>query len=116
MMTLDAVITKLSAHSDIDERGQDILAAAMTLRDSSGRDRKDALPLMTSTWQVNRRENIDGKWKDRPVATVASELQTAVCLAATQWEPKPAGEEAEQRDAPKHGEGSEQRGVAASMA
>ena len=104
MMTLDAVITKLSAHSDIDERGQDILAAAITLRDSSGRDRKDALRLMTSTWQVNRREKIDGKWKDRPIATVVSELETAVCRAAPQWQPKPAGARAEQHGAPEHGQ------------
>ena len=36
-LTLEAAITKLRAHSDIDERGQDILAAAVTLRDSRGR-------------------------------------------------------------------------------
>ena len=58
MITLDAAIAKLSAHSDIDKRGQDVLAAAITLRDSSGRDRKTALRLMTSTWDVHRRVKI----------------------------------------------------------
>ena len=35
MITLDAAIAKLSAHSDIDKRGQDVLAAAITVRDSA---------------------------------------------------------------------------------
>ena len=35
MITLDAAIAKLSAHSHIDKEGQDVLAAAITLRDAS---------------------------------------------------------------------------------
>ena len=83
-LTLDAAITKLTAERVLDERGQEILEAAITLRDASGRDRATALRLMTSSWGVNRRVKIEGKWKDRPLATVASELETAVCKAAAQ--------------------------------
>ena len=76
MTTLDAAIAKLSAHSDMDKRGQDVLAAAITLRDSSGRDRVNALRQMTSTWDVQRQVKIEGKWRDRPLPTIASELET----------------------------------------
>ena len=112
IITLDGAIAKLSAYSDIDKHGQDVLAAAITLRDSGGRDRKQALRLMASSWRVNRRAKIEGKWKDRPLATVASELETAVCKAAAQWQPQAAGEGTEQHDAPEHGDRAEQRGVA----
>ena len=112
MITLDAAIAMLNTHSDIDKRGQDVLAAAITLRDSSGRDRATALRLMTSTWGVDRRVKIEGKWKERPLTTVASELETAICLAAATWQPPPAGEGAEQHDGPEHDDGSDQRGVA----
>ena len=37
-LTLDAAITKLTAESALDERGQEVLAAAITLRDASGRE------------------------------------------------------------------------------
>ena len=100
--TLDAAIAKLTAESALDERGQQVLAAAITLRDSSGRDRSTALRHMTSTWGVIRRVKIEGKWKDRPLAIVASELETAVCLAAAQWQPEPAGEGAAQRGVSEH--------------
>ena len=49
-MTLDAAITKLSAHSDLDGRGKDILAAATTLRDVRGHARVNALRLMCTLW------------------------------------------------------------------
>ena len=112
IITLDAAITKLSAHSDIDKRGEKVLAAAITLRDSSGRDRANALRRMTSTWGVDRLVKRDGKWKERPVATVASELETAVLSAATQWQPKPGGVGAEQHGSATHEDGAQQRGVA----
>ena len=63
-IALDAAITQLRARSDLDARGEEILAAATTLRDSKGRDRKDALRLMCGAWGVDRRQQIDGKWKD----------------------------------------------------
>ena len=63
-LTLDAAITKLTAERVLDERGQEILEAAITLRDASGRDRATALRLMTYSWGVNRRVKIEGKWKD----------------------------------------------------
>ena len=112
IITLDGAIAKLSAYSDIDKHGQDVLAAAITLRDSGGRDRKQALRLMASSWRVNQQAKIEGKWKDRPLATVASEPETAVCKAAAQWQPQAAGEGTEQHDAPEHGDRAEQRGLA----
>ena len=105
-MTLDAAIAKLSAHSDMDKRGQDVLAAAITLRDSSGRDRNIVLRQMCSTWDVDRRVKIEGKWRERPLLTIVSELETAICLAAATWQPPLVD------DAPEHDDGSEQRGVA----
>ena len=46
--TLDDVIAKLKAAGNEDTRAKEILAAAITLRDSSGRDRKVALRKMAS--------------------------------------------------------------------
>ena len=100
-MTLDAAITKLSAHSDLDGRGKDILAAATTLRDLRGHARVNALRLMCTLWGVGRREKIYDKSKERSLATIASELGKAVCLAAAQWRPKPDGQ-TEQRGVPEH--------------
>ena len=65
-MTLQDAITKLAAHSDLDDLGKNILAAATTLRDSTGRDRANALRSMCSAWGVHRQEKADGTWKDRP--------------------------------------------------
>ena len=42
-----------------DTRGEEILAAAITLRDSSGRDRKDALRKMANAWGVTVNEKVD---------------------------------------------------------
>ena len=81
-LTLEDVINRLSAQSDLDELGKDILAAAITLRDSTGRDRKAALRSMCSAWSVDRREKIDGKWKNRGVAVLENLLSESVCMAA----------------------------------
>ena len=45
-MTLDQVISTLSAQANLDGRGSEILAAAITLRDSTGRSLQDALHAM----------------------------------------------------------------------
>ena len=50
-ISLDTAIQKMTEHSILDDRGNKILGAAVTLRDSSGRDRKDALRLLTSEWK-----------------------------------------------------------------
>ena len=47
-MSLDDVIAKLMAPGNEDTRGQEILAAAITLRDSRGRDRLAALRNMAT--------------------------------------------------------------------
>ena len=61
-MTLEGAIAKLTLHSDLDDGGMAILAAATTLRDSTGRGRKDALHKMCRAWGVDRQEKIDGRW------------------------------------------------------
>ena len=100
-MTLDAAITKLSAHSDLDGRGKDILAAATTLRDSTGRDRKNALRSMCRAWCVDRQEKIAGKWKNRGLPVLETLLKESVCLAAARWQPNLHGQ-TEQRGVPEH--------------
>ena len=42
-LSLDAVVAKVKAADKRDKHGENILAAATTLRDSSSRDRKEAL-------------------------------------------------------------------------
>ena len=84
-MTLDQVISTLSAQANLDGRGSEILAAAITLRDSKGRSLKEALFAMCTPWGVQRREKISGKWKNRSVATLQELLTNAVCLAAAQY-------------------------------
>jgi hypothetical protein len=87
-MTLDAVIATLSAQANLDGRGSEILAAAITLRDSTGRDRKQSLRAMCGVWCVQRQERISGKWKDRGVATLHGLLTCSVCMAAARWHPE----------------------------
>ena len=82
-ISLDDAITKLKHHTEADERATEILAAATTLRDSTGRDRFQSLRQMCgSTWGVSRTIKIDGKWKDRPLKDWERELEAAVCSAA----------------------------------
>ena len=64
-MTLEDVIAKLDAHGELDDLGKHILAAAITLRDSTGRDRLPDLRRMCRAWGVDRQEKIDGKWQNR---------------------------------------------------
>ena len=45
-MTFAYVITQLSAHNDIDDLGMNMIAAATTLRDSTGHERKQAVQRM----------------------------------------------------------------------
>ena len=59
-ISLDAAIAKLSSHGGADELGGEILAAAIALRDSRGRDRLSALRNIAGTWNVARREK--GWW------------------------------------------------------
>ena len=84
-MSLDAAIAKLSNHGEADELGGEILAAAMTLRDSSGRDRLPALRSMAATWNVARRHKVNDKLTDRPLPAVADDLEAALCDAALKW-------------------------------
>ena len=60
-MSLDDVIAKLKAPGNEDTRGKEILAAAITLRDSSGRDRLAALRNMATAWGVTVTKKIEGK-------------------------------------------------------
>ena len=81
-MSLDDVIAKLMAPGNEDTRGQEILAAAITLRDSSGRDRLAALRNMATAWGVTVTKKIEGKYKHRPISALATDIQASVCRAA----------------------------------
>ena len=85
-ISLDDVIAKLKMAGHEDTRGEEILAAATTLRDSSGRDRKDALRRMANVWGVTLNEKVGGKYKPRPNSSLAEDIQTLVCKAALDWE------------------------------
>ena len=85
-ISLDDVISKFEAMDGIAEDAEKILAAAITLRDSSGRDRLSALRSMAATWNVARRDKVNDKWKDRPLSAVADDLEAALCDAALKWQ------------------------------
>ena len=85
-ISLDDVIAKLKAAGKEDTRGAEILAAAITLCDSSGRDRKDALRKMAHSWGVTVNEKVGGKYKRRPNAALAEDIQASVCKTALDWE------------------------------
>jgi hypothetical protein len=91
-VSLDGVIAKLKALDRTSQRAEEILAAAITLRDSSGRDRLRALRTMATTWHKARYEKVDGKWKDRTVSALANDIEAALCDAYMEWEQSRAGE------------------------
>ena len=81
-ISLDDVIAKLHATGDEDTRAQDILAAAITLRDTKGRDRKAALRQMANAWGVTVNENIEVKYRPRSNSALAGNIQASVRKAA----------------------------------
>ena len=85
-ISLDAAIAKFSDHDEADEFGGEILAAAIALRDSSGRDRLSTPRNLAGTWNVARREKVDATWKHRPLKALAEDIEAAVCDAALHWE------------------------------
>ena len=102
-MTLASTISMLSTQSNLDDRGSEILAAAISLQESTGRNRLGALRAMCTSWGVQRREKVSGKWKDRSVATLQELLTNAVCLAAAQYSAaSPTNAGPEQRGAAEH--------------
>ena len=82
---LDQVIESTQRAAEHDPRAREIQAAAVTLRDVSGRDRLDSFRAMAPNWGVKRREKKDAGWKDRPIAAIAKELEAAVLAAAQKW-------------------------------
>ena len=85
-ISLDHVIAKLVAAGAEDTRRDEILAAAHTLRDSNGRDRKAALRKMANAWGVSHTEKVAGTYKHRSNSTLAEDIQAAVCKATLDWE------------------------------
>ena len=73
-------------HSRTPVNAAEILAAAITLRDSRGRDRKDALRRMANAWGVTVNEKVGGKYKPRPNSALEEDIQASVCKAALDWE------------------------------
>ena len=84
--SLDDVVATVKAAANDDACCDEILAAAITLRDSSGRDRKDALRKMANAWGVTVNEKVQGKYKRRPNSALAEDIQASVCKAALDWE------------------------------
>ena len=77
MVTLDNVISVLevSTARDGGGRAQGVLAAARTLRDTVGRDRKEVLGDLARTWgRVPLREKRGGTWNDRSYAGVTADI------------------------------------------
>ena len=60
-ISLDDIIAKLTAAGNEDTRGEEILAAAITLRDPGGRDRNDALRKMANALMCVRLQ-IQNRW------------------------------------------------------
>ena len=80
-ISLDNVIAKVTAAGKEDARGQEILAAALTLRDATGRDRKAALRKMANAWGVAVTEKVEGKYKLRTNPALADDIEASVCKA-----------------------------------
>ena len=85
-ISLNDVIAKLKAAGNEDTRAEEILAAVTTLRDSSGRDRKDSIRKMANAWGVTLNEKVDGKYKPRGNSALAEDIEASVCKAALDWE------------------------------
>ena len=85
-ISLDEVIAKFKATADEDIRAREILAAATTLRDSTGRDRQKALRKMANAWGVTLNDKVAGKYKPRSNAALEKDIQASVCQAALDWE------------------------------
>ena len=84
-MELASAISMLSARAHLDDRGREILAAAIRLRDCTGRERLGTLRAMCTTWGVQRQDKSSGKPKERPCAALDELLTNAVCSAAAQF-------------------------------
>ena len=69
-ISLDEVIAKFKATADEDIHAQEILAAATTLRDSTGRDRKIAIRKIANAWGVTVNEKVADKYKPRSNAAL----------------------------------------------
>ena len=79
----DEIIAKFEATADEDVRAREILAAATTLRDSTGRDRKNALRKMANAWGVKLNDKVGDKYKPRPKPTLEKDIQASVCQVAS---------------------------------
>jgi hypothetical protein len=106
-MSLDDVIALLKGMHEIDKRAEEILAAAITVRDSTGRDRKQSLRNMATVWNVARYENR----KDRPVSDLTEDIKAAVCSAAFTWKTNPQARGAAEHANTSPPEGSGRTGI-----
>ena len=81
-ISLDEVIAKFEATADEDVRAREILAAATTLRDSTGRDRQKAIRKMATAWAATLNDKVVDKYKPRLKPTLEKDIQASVCQAA----------------------------------
>ncbi len=95
-MALSPLISEMSAQPGLDDRGHQIISAAITMRDTTGRELKRLVRAMCPAWGVSRTEKIDGKWKDKRMDVLIHELTSAICAAGDQWKQDRARGPAEQ--------------------
>ena len=84
-ISLDDVIAKVRGGGG-DARGEEIVAAAIQLKESCGRERKGVLRKMANPWGVRATENVGDKNKWRSNKALAEDIHDAVCKAALDWE------------------------------
>ena len=79
---LERIVAALQAESDLDERGKEIRAGAVTLLGTPSSVQRDVLKSMCKPWGVLRRES----GKERRAADVRRDLQQTVVDAWRQWQ------------------------------
>ena len=79
---LERIVAALKSESDLDERGKEILAGAVTLLGTPSSVQRDVLKSMCKPWGVLRRES----GKERHAADVRRDLQQTVVRAWQQWQ------------------------------
>jgi hypothetical protein len=94
--SLEQAIARVTRLAEENERAKEILAAAVTLRDSIGRDRQRAIKAMAKIWGVSRYAKNELGWKDRPLADIARDVEAGVCQAAFECQSSAASEHADQ--------------------
>ena len=79
---------------------QKLLAQAVSLRDTSGRGRKEALGNLAKEYGIRQRVKTDGAWKSRSLDELTIEISRAICEAAGTWLARGDANAAESQQSP----------------